>query len=57
METRVELDVEADYRVGEEDGPNGDSEEEEDDQEEADIRDMIADLMFLTVDKSGTEEV
>ena len=53
----MELDVEADYRVGEEDGPNGDSEEEEDDQEEADIRDMIADLMFLTVDKSGTEEV
>jgi hypothetical protein len=55
METHMELDVEADYgglRVGEEE-----EEEEEDDQEDADIRDMIAALMFLTVDKSGTDIV
>ena len=53
-QTEMELDVEADYggfRAGEEE------EDEEDDQEDADIRDMIATLMFLTVDKSGPEIV
>jgi hypothetical protein len=42
--TETYMDVGADHGEGEE-------EEEEDDQEDADIRDTIAALMFLTVDK------
>jgi hypothetical protein len=54
-ETHMELDVEADHRAEEEE--DGEEDEEEDDQEDADIRDMIAALMFLTVDKFDTEKV
>lgn len=48
----MELDAEVDYgslRAREEE------DEEEDDQEDADICDMIATLMFLTIDKSGPD--
>ena len=54
-QSETELDVGADcsgYRAEDED-----EDEDEDDQEDADIHDMIAALMFLTVDKSGPEIV
>jgi hypothetical protein len=54
-QTQMEVDhVDADYcglRAGEEE------DEEEDDQEDADIRDTIATLMFLTIDKCNPDIV
>jgi hypothetical protein len=54
-ETPMELDAQADNHGRSMD--DEDEEEEDDDQEDADIRDMVAALMLLTVDRSGTEVV
>ena len=52
----MELDnVQADNHGCPTDGE--DDKEEDDNQEDADIRDMVAALMLLTVDRSGTEVV